>query len=136
MELHTDLKNKIDELQAQIAMLGTLGETYQHCQELKDAFPESEINLYSYASVTESYAVIYIYDCKSLEIVPPFVRFLRQRGHKIIKEYKDDSNCNSRTYYLDGIQIEVFLSRAENANCKYVQVGTKEVPVMELRCGQ
>jgi len=79
-------------------------------------------------------ALIMLY-ARDLRDVIPILRELRKRGYKI-KKHDDYPELHARTYYLGKIIVRVFLAGPEaNATCKFVQTGTKEVPVYEIKCG-
>ena len=70
------------------------------------------------------------------------VEEIRQHGFKLSGEPEEYADNKSLTWYLydnSGKQRRKIVFRgffySNQASCQYVQVGTKEVPVMELRCG-
>ena len=132
--MHTDLQNAIASLTNQIASLGNVATAYDHCAAMQAKFNDYKISLFPDSYTEGGQVLVSVYDCKDLETIVPLIRFLRQKGHKVTLPYKDSADPGKRTYYLEQIQLEVFLSKSEDAVSGYVQVGVKEVPVYELRC--
>lgn len=74
--------------------------------------------------------------------IPPIITEFAKFGYKVLK-YDDSAQSALRTYYLclrdaedvQDIYISAYLAQ-NNAQCHYVQVGTrtKEEPIYELRC--
>ena len=133
--MHADLENKIADLQRQIGNAKALAETYEHCEVAKPKELDFVCSLDPDVSIEVPKVRFCVYDCKDLATIVPVIRSLRSQGHKVAKPHSDSSDCNCRTYFLDGIELIVYLSKATDSTCKYVQVGVKEVPVMEVRCG-
>lgn len=86
-------------------------------------------------------------DVTDLNMVAPLLRALRKEGYRV-KTHEDWSDLPSRTYYMEclndhepkgPIVVRVIFpwdaEKAAAATCKFVQVGTKEVPVMKIVCG-
>lgn len=62
------------------------------------------------------------------------LREYRKQGLKVEK-FEDSQTSSARIYRLTGgNDLYVSIPEHEGAACRYVQVGTKVVPVMELRC--
>lgn len=80
--------------------------------------------------------------------VLPLLKSLRREGFRVDR-HEDWQDIPSRTYYLkevvtDGVTPLTLTVRvcfpwdaekAASASCRFVQTGTKEVPVMEIVCG-
>ncbi len=73
---------------------------------------------------------------KLKDLVEP-LRFLRERLGPYVVE--DDPEMKRRIYKFRGQRFVFqawFWNDADQDACRYVQVGTKEVPVMKLMCGE
>ena len=71
-------------------------------------------------------------DVQSMAQAVPVIRELRRRGYKI--SHHVDSPPTSRCYHMGKLHLYVSLPVSEGAACRFEQVGTREVPVYELRC--
>lgn len=74
----------------------------------------------------------YMHIRESMDEAVAVIREYRKKGIQV-DSFKDHGNA--RIYALSrNIDLFVSIPANEGAKCRYVQVGTKEVPVMELRC--
>jgi hypothetical protein len=74
----------------------------------------------------------YIHIRESMDEAVAVIREYRKKGIQV-DGFHDHGNA--RIYKLSrNIDLYVSIPVSEGAKCRYVQVGTKEVPVMELRC--
>lgn len=75
----------------------------------------------------------YIQIRESMREAIAVLREYRKHGMRV-ERFHDHEN-RSRCYRLTGnVDLYVTLPYGEGAACRFVQVGTKTVPVMELRC--
>jgi hypothetical protein len=104
------------------------------------------INVYSSYGVTMNVTI----KVDSLREVSPIARQLAKYGIRINHSYKPEASKTGKTYYfnLPSTQLDYkgapkmeLLSfsvqvrgNGEGANCKYIQVGEKTVPIMEWKC--
>jgi len=100
-----------------------------------------------YSSGSLNGVLIIADDVTDLKLVLPLLRALRREGYRV-NRYEDWQELPSRTYYFDALNesepkgpiiVRAFFpwdaEKAAEATCKFVQTGTKEVPVMEVVCG-
>jgi hypothetical protein len=87
-------------------------------------------------------------DVVDLKHAVPLLRALRKEGFRV-ERHQDWEEIPSRTYYLQYVGdtppsnapliVRVVFpwdpEKAASAACRFVQTGTKEVPVMEIVCG-
>ena len=75
--------------------------------------------------------------CKRLDDVLPVLREIRRRGYKL-EGHDDYASARRRAYnFSSGIKVVVFLPEPtkEGDSCQFVQVGVREEPIYEVRCG-
>lgn len=124
------LRDRIDELNK-----------YKDVQEaaidVMENFPELEWSGAQFTLDTGTFkAFIITADCKTLsEIVEP-LKFLREK----LGTYKisDDPDIRRRCYKFDNDRLvfQAWFWGKDDDVCRYVQVGTKEVPVYQLKCAK
>jgi hypothetical protein len=136
------------ELEKRLATLHSWYETRQVAVELVQRFPEPlapddyfhspDTSVQFTLDTGTHQALIISRDCKSIgEAVEP-LRFLRER----LGSYKveDNPDFNRRIYSFENnghkVIFQCFFWNRDDQICRYVQVGTKEVPVMKLMCGE
>ena len=78
---------------------------------------------------------------KNMEDVAQVLRYAAELGYNQTRDSEDAGDThNFRYYFLGGIVLVVIFAdeneSSEPGQCRYVQTGTKTVPVMELVCGK
>jgi len=99
----------------------------------------------SYHDFRSSYGDIYLdlWQAEAVADIGPYMRALRFAGFKRVKKEEDSIARNVKWIYEAGegddrvvATVKLTLKMGEQATCAYVEVGKKEVPVMELLCGE
>lgn len=67
----------------------------------------------------------------SIKEIRPLLTWLAQRGYRQTTKPSDYEELNRRTWHCGHIQVLTFF---QGQTCRYVEVGKKEVPILELRC--
>jgi hypothetical protein len=76
----------------------------------------------------------YYYVRESMREVIAILREYRKLGLRVVT-FRDQPDAGSRTYEIgQHIRLYAALPQHEGAACRFVQVGEKVVPVMEIRC--
>ena len=89
---------------------------------------EIEIQLSEYGWTPISVAVWKVRDLRSMV---PLLEACHDAGYRAVNT-QDSDDALWRTYRREGLTVTAFL--AKDAVCRRVQVGTKIVPVYEIRC--
>jgi hypothetical protein len=130
--LHPLLQEKVERLKQRIEAVHRMSPAVEHVLALEAAFPDFYLN--RDLDIFDADAVVR-FRFKTLAQAAAVLRFLAARGlhlkHKPL-HHQDDKSIN---WSLPGIYMVGYFRSEEEDACRYVQVGTKEVPVYELRCG-
>lgn len=101
-------------------------------KEVKRVFSELDIDVVvSICGVT-----ITVTDVSRMDQIWPILRWLAKRGHRQTEKRQLLSNYGYIKYTIGSLQLNIWLDSTEAAHCKFVQTGTKEVPVYELQCSK
>ena len=136
------------ELEARLAGLNYWTGVQQVAVELINKFPEDyapsegfhspEVSVQFTLDSGTHQALIISKDCREISEIAEPLRFLRERlGPYTISE-DPDLNRRIYTFNRDGKKVifQCFFWNHKDQLCRYVQVGTKEVPVYKLKCGE
>ena len=91
-----------------------------------------------FVGIVSNCVILYVNAMLDQKEVLPIIKDL-QRAGLYSTGYEDTPQHESRTYKLEnefGVPLEVYtsLAKSEHATCRWVKVGEKTVPVMELKC--
>lgn len=89
---------------------------------------------FHFATVVDTDATVYL-NARDMADVTLALRYLAGQGFRQTSDPDDMPDQHSRLYYCGRIHVYVTFGAIEGATCRYVEVGKKEVPVYELRCG-
>lgn len=77
------------------------------------------------------------------QFIAPILRHFRAAGYKVVRRREEGQSGGGGIIDFDlgrngKPELSVFstIHPSNGASCRYVQTGTKEVPLYELRCGQ
>lgn len=99
----------------------------------------------SYHDFRSSYGDIYLdlWQAEAVAEIGPYMRALRFAGFKRVKKTEDSIAGNVTWIYEAGegidkvtATVKLALKMGEQATCRYVKTGTKEIDVNELLCGE
>lgn len=135
--LPLEIQSKLENLEKQRKRASELTKTYTDVEEAIELFSDALPGLMCVLQLSDyeaGHVLMQVHNVTSMKAIVPLVRFLRKKGHKVVSPLRDSPENNFREYYLQDIQLRVYLAVANEKACKYVQTGTKTVPVYELRC--
>lgn len=119
---------ELDEMLAKI--LGSVAAA-EIAEQFLEAFPLNGGNVRWCDGVTVDFTA------KTMADVAEALAWFAKHGQRQSFPPFDHPGTNSRCYNLAGIKLWADFAPVsdDGATCRYVQTGTKEVPVMELQCG-
>ena len=125
--MHKIIEAEIRRLQHQIKQIGALELIVQDAQSVIEG-TEGQISISIFASVTITLIIDHI---KEIE---PFMLRLSKLGY-VNKTRNDFEALSSLTWPYIKEEKEISLTGILHGNqCKFVQVGTKDIPIYELKC--
>lgn len=130
--LHPLLQEKVDRLKRRIDAVHSMSPVIEHVLALEAAFPGFYLN--RDLDVFDADAIVR-FRFKTLAEAAEVLRFLAARGLHLRHKPHPSQDDKSMNWSLHGIYMVGYFRSEEEDACRYVQVGTKEVPVYELRCG-
>jgi hypothetical protein len=130
--LHPLLQEKVERYKQRIEAVHRMSPAIEHVLALEAAFPDFYMN--RDLDIFDADAVVR-FRFKTLAQAAEVLRFLAARGLHLNYKPVHHENDKSINWSLPGIYMVGYFRSEEEGACRYVQVGTKEVPVYELRCG-
>ena len=111
-------------------------EYYKDARRSIPQFPDLNIVVTIDLSAT---IIVYVQYLDSLAQLKPVLTWFAKNGYHQTKEHKPKNYPDSkeRRYFVRKEKTFITVCAGftkENATCRYVKVGTKEIDVMELRC--
>lgn len=122
-----------------------IGRSDRFLTALDDNLPESgSSGSGSYHTLNTFYGDLnlYLYQAEEVAEIRPYMRAARLAGFERVSKSEDSAQRSLTWNYevKDGediikLNLKLYLKQGEQAACRYVETGKKEVPVMELLCG-
>jgi len=120
----------------------------RYLKAMEAAIPERQDDDVTYASVSTSIGDIHLtlWQAESVDQISPYLAEARRLGFRRVERTENPAENSVAYKYELGedesrVRLHITLrlrsasTDGEQAKCRYVQTGTKEVPVMELKCG-